>query len=77
MKYRTEFVISEIEILILFLCKRKSNKQKKKQTKNKQNNNKQSKIQSMSNGTCNFRIYHVPEKRSMHKLVDGARVVRK
>lgn len=76
MKYRTEFVISEIEILILFLCKRKSNKQKK-QTKNKQNNNKQSKIQSMSNGTCNFRIYHVPEKRSMHKLVDGARVVRK
>lgn len=76
MKYRTEFVISEIEILILFLCKRKSNKQKNK-TKNKQNNNKQSKIQSMSNGTCNFRIYHVPEKRSMHKLVDGARVVRK
>lgn len=76
MKYRTEFVISEIEILILFLCKRKSNKQKNK-TKNKQNNNKQSKIQSMSNGTCNFRIYHVSEKRSMHKLVDGARVVRK
>lgn len=76
MKYRTEFVISEIEILILFLCKRKSNKQTKK-TKNKQNNNKQSKIQSMSNGTCNFRIYHVPEIRSMHKLVDGARVVRK
>lgn len=76
MKCRTEFVISEIEILILFLCKRKSNKQTKK-TKNKQNNNKQSKIQSMSNGTCNFRIYHVPEIRSMHKLVDGARVVRK
>lgn len=76
MKCRTKFVISEIEILILFLCKRKSNKQKNK-TKNKQNNNKQSKIQSMSNGTCNFRIYHVPEKRSMHKLVDGARVVRK